>query len=99
MTREEQIRQGIVKHYGELGLQSGMIKEAFINGAKWADNHPKNDVYRDANDDIISLEELERRYNQGIEYHKQKLIDKVCTYLEMRLDEYIIRDLRKAMEE
>jgi hypothetical protein len=25
-------------------------------------------------------------------------IDKVCTYLEMRLDEYIIRDLRKTME-
>ena len=26
-------------------------------------------------------------------------IDKVCNYLGMRLDEYIIRELRKAMEE
>lgn len=25
-------------------------------------------------------------------------IDKVCAYLEMRIDEYIIRDLRKTME-
>lgn len=46
--------------------------KAFEEGAKWADNHPK--------EGMVSL-------------------DKVCAYLEMRLDSYIVRELRKAMQE
>lgn len=117
MTREEQIRQVAEKysdntsHYVEWGdgwtdyNDIEYVENAFIAGAKWADEHPKKDVYRDANGDIISLEELERRYKQGIEYRKQKLIDKVCNWISNSrqnlkdLDtETYIQMLRKIME-
>lgn len=41
MTRKEQIKQGIIEHYGGLGYQSGMIRETFETAVKWADEHPK----------------------------------------------------------
>ena len=37
MTREEQIKQGIIEYYGGLGYQSGMIRETFKTAVKWAD--------------------------------------------------------------
>ena len=93
MTREEQILNEAINYsynednfieYDDCGDtcdDKDFIQRAFEAGAKWADEHPKKDVYRDANGDIISLEELERRYKQGIEYRKQKLIDKVCNWI------------------
>lgn len=75
MTREEEIRQ-IANVYtqtifGELDNFTD-ITDAYIDGAKWADNNPKKGLVP---------------------------IDNVCAYLEMRIDEYIIRDLKRAMEE
>lgn len=57
---------------GDICNDKDFIEKAFIEGVKWADEHPKEGLVR---------------------------IDKVCAYLEMRLDEYIIRDLKRAMEE
>lgn len=88
MTREEQIRKNANAYtlnvFGELDDFLD-VTDGFMAGAKWADENPKNDVYRDTNGDIISLEELEKRYNQGIEHRKQKLINKVCEWLENTL--------------
>lgn len=83
MTREEQIIEAGVDYtmstrpmcIGGINFEKE-IKEfnrnkSFEEGAKWADEHPK--------EGFVS-------------------IDKVCAYLEMRIDEYIIRDLRKTME-
>lgn len=74
MTREEEIRQNANVYtqtiFGELDDFTDII-DAYIDGTKWADEHPKKG--------LVS-------------------IDKVCAYLEMRLDEYIIRDLKRAME-
>lgn len=91
MTREEEIRQ-IANVYtqtifGELDDFTD-VTDAYIDGAKWADNNPKNDVYRDANGDILSLEEIEKRYKQGIEHRKQNFIEKACKWLEDYLYEY-----------
>lgn len=83
MTREEQIRQAGIEYTIKNrpmciggGTFSKVVDEmnrnyAFEEGAKWADEHPKEGLVP---------------------------IDRVCAYLEMRLDDYIIRDLRKAME-
>ncbi len=70
MTREEEIINASKNYYKDSELKDLKILH-FINGAKWADNHPK--------EGLVS-------------------IDKVCAYLEIRIDDYIIRDLRKAME-
>lgn len=100
MTREEQIINMSVEYtesrrpiciggqsYSEVTFQMNR-NHAFEDGAKWADNNPKNDVYRDANGDILSLEEIEKRYKQGVEHRKQKIIDKACKWLEDYLYEY-----------
>ena len=104
MTREEEIMRAA------LDCHSSATFIAFVRGAKWADNNPKNDVYRDANGDVLSLEEIEKRYKQGVKHRKQKIIDKACQWLEeknkmcmyeleMILGSNFINDFRKAMEE
>ena len=76
MTREEQIIKAADEYY--LGQHFNDIKIFhFVNGAKWADKFPKNDVYRDTNGNIVSLEELEKRYKQGLEH----FIDRACEWM------------------
>lgn len=97
------------------GAFSEMVDEmnrnkSFEEGAKWADEHPSKQVYTKKqlremgfpftlNGDIVTPDELEKHYRRGIEYRKQKLIEKVCNRLEMRFDEYLVREVRKIMEE
>lgn len=107
MTREEEIKRAA------LDCHSSATFIAFVRGAKWADNNPKNDVYRDANGDVLSLEEIEKRYKQGVKHRKQKIIDKACEWIKNNKHLYkvlsfgslstdwdkFIREFRKAMEE
>lgn len=122
MKREEQIRNEAIdfSEYednfleyddcGDVCDDKAFIQRAFEAGAKWADEHPSEQVYTKKqlgemgfpftlNGDIVTPDELEKHYRRGIEYRKQKLIEKVCNQLEMRFDEYIVREIRKIMEE
>lgn len=96
--------------YGNVCDDRDFIQRAFEEGAKWADEHPSKQVYTKKqlgemgfpftlNGDIVTPDELEKHYRRGIEYRKQKLIEKVCNRLEMRFDEYLVREVRKIMEE
>jgi hypothetical protein len=95
---------------GDVCDDRDFIQRAFEEGAKWADEHPSKQVYTKKqlremgfpftlNGDIVTPDELEKHYRRGIEYRKQKLIEKVCKQLEMRFDEYLVREVRKIMEE
>ena len=109
MDREEKIKIYLTER--NIPIDS-LEANSIIEGIQWADKNPKNDVYRDLNGDILTLEEIERRYNQGVEYRKKKLINKACEYLESLtyqdyaggpieryVPDYIINGLREAMEE
>lgn len=122
MTREEQIRQAGIEYtigtrpmcigggaFSEMADEMNRNK-SFEEGAKWADEHPSEQVYTKKqlgemgfpftlNGDIVTPNELDEHYRRGIEYRKQKLIEKVCNQLEMRFDEYLVREVRKIMEE
>ena len=83
MTREEQILNKAID-YSE-------IEENFLE-------------YDDCGDVCDDKDFIEKAFIEGAKWSdanpKEGLvsIDKVCAYLEMRLDEYIIRELRRAME-
>ena len=53
MTREEEIRQAAEKNATERAgyLVQGIANAAFYDGAKWADEHPKN-PWRDAKKEL-----------------------------------------------
>lgn len=83
MTREEQILNKAIDY-------------SFIE-----DNYLEYDDCGDVCDDKDFIQKaFESGANWADEHPKEGLvpIDRVCAYLEMRLDDYIIRDLRKAME-
>lgn len=44
------------------------------------------------NGDIVTLNELEEHYQRGIEYRKQKLIDKACEYIRTHVWETVDAD-------
>lgn len=83
MAREEQIKQQADKYIGhseDLGEDINITIEriAFIEGAKWADENPKE--YRE------KIEQLEIKYfelfKKAREEDKQELIEKACRWLE-----------------
>lgn len=80
MTREEQIKQQAMSVIGvppELSLLE-CFRLGFKEGAKWADNNPKE--YRE------KIEQLEIKYfelfKKAREEDKQELIEKACRWLE-----------------
>lgn len=106
MTREEQIEQAAGEFAGVNydceteadAFYHAVQKEAFVAGAAYADEHP----------DLYSVT------RKAIEREREHLIDKVCKWLEEHLllddpkwyvegektlQEKMIDDLRKAMEE
>lgn len=135
MTREEQIKNKAINFYeyednfleyddcGDVCDDKSFIENAFISGAKWADEHPSEQVYTKKqlremgfhftlNGDIVTPNELKEHYRRGIEYRKQKLIEKVCDWLEQHHEDYyqydawggevvnlttLIQDFKKAM--
>ena len=117
MKREEEINIAMKESVTETIYSSGygftpqatdLLELAWVKGATWADSHPK-DVYTDLNGETISIEEIERRYKQGVDYRKRKMIDKACDWLDkVNTDNYmdsgifqmneLISDFRKAMK-
>lgn len=84
MTRTEQIKQGIIEHYGELGFQSGMIRETFETAVKWADENPK--------EGLVSLDKVcEWLGNRDI-------MERILHCRTSLIDDYV-KEFRKAMEE
>lgn len=83
MTREEQIRQASIEY-------TYKDRPMCIGGGAFSE----------------VVDEMNRNYafEEGAKWADSNpknglvSIDKVCAYLEMRIDEYIIRDLHKAME-
>lgn len=59
MTRNDQVKDGFVKHYGQLGLQCGSIYSAFKLGAEWADNNP--------NEGLVSIDTVCKWLSENIE--------------------------------
>lgn len=47
------------------------------------------------------VDELNRNksFEEGAKWADETMIEKVCNRLEMRFDEYLVREVRKAMEE
>lgn len=47
------------------------------------------------------VDEMNRNksFEEGAKWADKTMIEKACMWLEMRLDEYIVREFRKAMEE
>lgn len=75
-----------------------LIEKAFIEGAKWADEHPN-----------ISEEEQVGMGGLGMTWQKKALIDKACDWMKEALIDYwsginadssnFINDFKRAMEE
>ena len=94
MTRKEEIQIAAKTAYPYNGGTKGYICEAsipiFIQGAEWADNHPKEGLV-----DINSVcGWLITNINDYIE---TSFIGEYTTFEEFRVDD-MIKDIRKAME-
>ena len=95
ITREEQIKQAEIKYSNDTLLDGcdyiGQVakQEAFIAGARWVDEHPK--------EGMVSLEKvyatLREMLYTGDVYDRPRLISACDTI------EEFIEDFRKAMEE
>lgn len=90
MTREE-----ITKIVTEQKQRDNLIRE---NAAKFAEEFENSSST--INKKLALFDGFKFGAYWADEHLKEGLvsIDKVCAYLEMRIDDYIIRDLRKAME-
>lgn len=103
MTRKEQIKKQAdiyIGHPQDLGedIIITNMRNAFIEGAKWADEHPN-----------ISEEEQVGMGGLGMTWQKKTLIKKACDWMEEALIDYwsginadssnFINDFKRAMEE
>jgi hypothetical protein len=107
MTREEQIRQEIdYQLAGSFGNYPEGYEEGFIEGAKWADEHPN--LYNDEKYHTVKvscLDELNRKaklYDEFLEktcewMRKQKCQEYSCGPLERIIPDFIITDYKKTM--
>ena len=50
-------------------------------------------------DDIVRELNRNKSFEEGAKWADKTMIEKACMWLEMRFDEYIVREFRKAMEE
>lgn len=99
MTREEEIRQEInLQLAGSFGNYSEGCEEGFIEGAKWADEHPD-----------LSEEELVGMGGLGMIWQRKTLLKKVYNWLDDNWYNYcgyttfngglMIEDLKRETEE
>jgi hypothetical protein len=84
MKREEEISQYLKERNIPI---TSLEANSIIEGIEWADNHP-----------ILNGKELLYVAQKTAERTKKEVIRKVCAYLEMRIDDYIIQDLLKTLE-
>ena len=79
MTREEQIKEAASKYFDDYieGLKGEVltVDETFEDGAKWADENPKE----------TNGKELVYVANQTAERTKKEMIDKACEWLNEEL--------------
>lgn len=116
MTREEQIlnkainysktEENFLEYYdcGDYCDDKDLIEKAFIEGAKWADEHPNlynNEKYHTVK--VSCLDELNRKatlYDNFLEKACEWVKKHYIEYAHNQLgSEYMINDLIKAMEE
>lgn len=84
MTREEEIRQASIEY--TIGNRPMCIGGGAFS--KMVDELNRNKSFEEG------AKWADKHPKKGL-----VRMDKVCAYLEMRLDEYIIRELKQAMEE
>lgn len=99
ITREEQIKQAEIKYSNDTLFDGcdyiGQVakQEAFIAGAKWADEHPNSKhTYTKQqlidmgfaftiNGDIVTPEQSKEDLKKYLQYQKQKFIEEACDWL------------------
>lgn len=117
MTREEQILNKAIDYseieenfleYDDCGGvcdDKGFIEKAFIEGAKWADEHPN--LYNDEKYHTVKVSCLDELYRKAEMY--DTFLEKACKYLDNNFPnidhvgswykEGFIKQFKKAMEE
>lgn len=55
--------------------------------------------YDDCGDVCDDRDFIQRAFEEGAKWADKTMIEKVCNRLEMRFDEYLVREVRKIMEE
>lgn len=91
MTREEEIFEAS-KKFSEYEYNQTNFENGFINGAKWADKHPKSYtiaeyLYKEKgypislNGDIPTYEEVMRHVQTYNNYKMRQMIEKACNWL------------------
>ena len=99
ITREDQIKQAEIKYSNDTLLDGcdyiGQVakQEAFIAGARWADEHPNSKhTYTKQqlidmgfaftiNGDIVTPEQSNEDLKKYLQYQKQKFIKEACDWL------------------
>lgn len=72
------------------------IRNEAIDFSEYEDNFLEYDDCGDVCDDKSFIENA---FISGAKWADKTMIEKVCNRLEMRFDEYIVREIRKIMEE
>lgn len=108
MTREEQIQQAEINYSDDTIFDGcdyiGQVakQEAFIAGAKWADEHPdSNRTYTKqqlidmgfaftTNGDIVTPEQSNEDLKKYLQYKKRKFIEEAYDWLVMNASDYAI---------
>ncbi len=91
MTREEQIRQAAEEHFAH--SWSGTIKDAFAEGAQWADEQNKQENHLRYNFRKNHQDYLDREREETIEFVQDWLTDNTD------INEWLIENLVEAMRE
>ncbi len=92
MTRQELIEQAAIEYCGGNKGADARVRGAFLIGAEWADEHPKDDPFEG-----ILIHGNNDAYRLGY----KKAVDKACEWLKCNFnmpDDFECH-FRKAMEE
>jgi hypothetical protein len=101
MTREEQIIEKASKDseifYKVNDNYGDCFHGGFIDGAKWADEHPKPEMVNKQEFIDKACEWLKRNYTNYMVNDLSKYVEDVCSF--DIFDDLLVDDFRKAMEE
>lgn len=99
MTREEQILSEVQKRFINDTTHIASKINTFVDGAKWADEHPdSNHTYTKqqlidmgfaftTNGDIVTPKQENEHLKKYLQYQRGKLIDKACEWLKNTIDD------------
>ena len=85
MNREELLQEACINELG-CGIYDKYFRECWIDGARWADDHPKEGLW--AKEKVCrAIKDLLGGYdiinsNFGNSYHENKFIDDLCKIME-----------------